>query len=228
MKKVETHLHVVPIGTCPIETPRDTARLYKNAGYDVLIVTNHFQKKTINDMRSEGKDPIAEYVNAYREVKKYGEKVGLEVWFGVEVALETTGCNAEFLLYGVDEDFILSNPDMINYTQAELYKKVQEAGAIMVQAHPYRSNTALCDLEYMDGIEAFNLHPNHTQPYPEFVSMARASGKIITSGSDFHFRGGEALGGVIVGDEVKNINDFVNALKKGEYELILTDAVKCF
>ena len=220
MKKVETHLHVAPIGPCAIETARDVARLHKNAGYDAVICTNHVMKRYFDDIAAEGKNPYEEYIRTYRELKKHGEKLGLEVWFGAEVCLENEE-GREFLLYGIPETFISENPDIFFWSQKELYQKAHEVDAIVVQSHPYRGYDSLGDLTYMDGIEAYNYHPGHTQPIDEFVSFAAGTGKIITGSSDFHFRGGENKGGMLLPDDVKNIKDFVRALLDGTAECIV-------
>lgn len=214
MKKVEPHLHVAPIGTCAIETARDTARLHKSAGYDVIICTNHVMKRYFDDIASEGKNPFEEYIRAYEELKKHGEKLGLQVWFGAEVALENED-GREFLLYGIPETYISENPDIFSWSQKKLFNEAHKVGAIVVQAHPYRDYCVLGDLAYMDGIEAYNYHPGHTQPTDDFMEFARSSGKIVTGSSDFHFRGGENKGGMLVPDDVNSIEDFVRALKDG-------------
>lgn len=219
MRKVEPHLHVAPIGKCAIETPRDAARLHKNAGYDVLICTNHVMKRYFDDIAAEGKDPFAEYVAAYRELKKHGERLGMDVWFGAEVCLECDPKN-EYLLYGIDESFILNNRDIFDWTQKRLFDEAHAVGALVIQAHPYRGYCTLGDLNYMDGIEAYNYHPGHTQPIDEFVSFALETGKIITGASDFHFRGGEDMGGMYVPDDVKSIKDFVRSLLDGTAQCI--------
>jgi predicted metal-dependent phosphoesterase TrpH len=171
-------------------------------------------RRYFDDLSAEGLDPFEEYVRAYRELKKHGEKLGLDVWFGAEVCLEKED-SREFLLYGITEDFILTNRDILDWDQRKLYEEAHKAGAIVVQSHPYRSYTSLGDLNLLDGIEAYNYHPNHTQPSDEFVAFAKSTGKIVTSASDFHFRGGENKGGMLVPNEVKTIKDFVKSLQDG-------------
>ena len=220
MRKVEPHLHVAPVGSCAIETPRDTARIHKNAGYDVLICTNHVMRRYFDDFKAEGKDPFLEYTRAYEELKKHGEKHGLDVWFGAEVCLDKEN-KREFLLYGIPETFISDHRDIFDWDQKKLFEEAHKVGAIVIQSHPYRSYDSLGDMDFLDGVETYNYHPHHTQPTDDFIAFAKSSGKIITGSSDFHFRGGENRGGMFVPDSVKTIHDFVKSLLDGTAQCII-------
>ena len=47
--KIEGHLHVKGNSWCGKTAPNDVIKIYKEKGYDALIVTNHFNTKLYND-----------------------------------------------------------------------------------------------------------------------------------------------------------------------------------
>ena len=66
----------------------------------------------------------------------------------------------------------------------------------MYQAHPYRKNAKPLDIRYLDGIEAFNVHPKHNSRNYLAVRFAKENGLAMIAGSDCHdpaLRAGEEL-----------------------------------
>ncbi|MGN1098999.1 MAG: PHP domain-containing protein [Christensenellales bacterium] len=221
MKKIETHLHLAPNSDCAIEQPRETARLCRNAGYDGVIVTNHIMRYIFERWQKQGLNPMEFYLKSYHDLKKYGERLGLQVWLGAEVNLDRynradiNGPVYEFLLYGIDEDFLLANPEIYMLSQEELFSLCASRGVLMVQAHPFRDTSRLADTNLLHGLEVCNANPRHDSHNDEAVRVAEKCGLIATAGSDFHQRGDEGRAYMCVPDDVTDIYGFVNALKNG-------------
>ena len=61
--------------------------------------------------------------------KAYGDKIGLSVFFGYESCYQGT----EFLIYGVDEEWLLTHPEIKDATITEQLQLVREQGGLYSQ-----------------------------------------------------------------------------------------------
>ena len=182
---VDLHAHSAGISTCcrvPYSVGIDHARA---AGIEGFVLTNHYVSNYV-----EGEDYEA-FARAYLEefdgAKQYGDSVGFRVFFGVEVTAEWNKA-VHLLVYGVPTCFVSDHPRMCLYSLEELYCTVHEYGGILVQAHPYRKQDRLCDLNFLDGVE-ISCHP-HLHYGGSFASemkqIAAKNGKLLTCGGDYH------------------------------------------
>ena len=61
--------------------------------------------------------------------------------------------------------------------------------SVFLQAHPFRDGMVLADPTILDGIEVFNLHPNHNSRVGIAALYAKENNfPVITAGSDFHHK----------------------------------------
>ena len=78
--KIDLHVHTSEISLCGHVSARDTVRLYKEAGYDAIVITNHFNADGIYHFAHQGRD---DYFNAYYEgyelARQAGQEYGLTV-----------------------------------------------------------------------------------------------------------------------------------------------------
>ena len=143
----ETHLHTKEASACAKSKGNDYIEAYKKRGYDGIIVTDHF----FNGNSCIPKDipweqRIDLFCQGYENAKKEGDKQGLKVFLGWEVNFEQD----EYLVYGLDADWLKQHPDMLCWNQKTHYEKVTAAGGFVVQAHPFRERPY---------IHRVNLHP---------------------------------------------------------------------
>ena len=67
---------------------KDTVKLYKDNGYDGIVITNHYSRYFIDLMRDCSFDQLMDfYMNGYNLAKEEGEKLGLAVFWGWSYAL---------------------------------------------------------------------------------------------------------------------------------------------
>ena len=102
MFKTEAHLHTRPVSSCGKLTPVEQVRLFKEAGYDTIIVSDHFSSHHFKKM---GEDLtfaqcVDKLCDAYLEAKAEGDKLGLTVLFSVELSFHKN----HYLLYGVTRE----------------------------------------------------------------------------------------------------------------------------
>lgn len=202
----ETHLHTSESSKCAIASAVDMAKALKAAGYTGMFVSDHnWGGNTAIDSELSWEQWVIEFCKGYEAAKEWGDKNDFDVFFAYEAGYEGT----EFLIYGVDKEWLISHPAIKTATVEEQYKLVHEAGGMVIHAHPYREEYYIPEIrlfpEYVDGIEAVNA--THSNPKskahnnPKFDASAIQYGKEhgfpMTAGSDVHstnlFDGGVAF-----------------------------------
>lgn len=217
----ETHVHSLNGSLCGKCTPQELVRAYKQAGYTGFILTDHFVKGNTSVPRDlDWETRMRIYYDAYLEAKEEGDKLDFDVFFGIE---HWYAKGKEILIYGIDLDFLLAQPEL-DTARIETYAElVHEYGGILVHAHPHRIRDYI-DTDFMprydvcDGIEVYNA--GDVDEINELaVQDAIRLNKLMTSGGDVHKVIDEPkLGRAGVGFDRRlgDIHDFVKALKNGE------------
>jgi len=221
----ETHCHTKESSICAHTAAAPLIREYGKLGYKMVIITDHYYKSLWESEAMRGKsweECIDIYLAGYRNAKKTGEKVGVNVLMGMEIQLD--GCDPyDFLVYGMDESFLKEHPYLNRMSMPDFYSFIHEKGFLMFQAHPYRyGKTPITPITY-DGIEVYNAHIEHVSRNNLAVHFALEHDLLMIAGSDCHIAGGSARGGVMMPEEVDSIEAFVEYYKKnGSPELIIT------
>lgn len=231
----ETHLHTSEASACARSTGKEMAQACKDAGYTGIIVTNHnWHGNHCIDRSLPWEKWIREYYCAYEETRKWGEKIGLDVFFGYEASYRGT----EFLVYGITLEWLISHPEIENATIEEQYEWIHEAGGMVIHAHPFREEPYIPEIrlfpKYVDGVEGINAthsHPkslSHNNPEYDEKAIAYAAKYHLpmTAGSDIH---NTSLfgGGVAFRRKLKDIRDYCDAIRGGE-DYILTNGVNWY
>ena len=224
----ETHMHTSEASKCGEATGAEMVRAAKAAGYSGIIITNHnWYGNHCIDESLPWKQWVKEFCKGYENAKKEGEKVGLDVFFGYEAGYRGT----EFLIYGVDEDWLATHQEIKDADVAEQYRLVKEAGGMIIHAHPFREEWYISEIrlfpEYVDGIEAVNA--THSSPLSKgydksifderAIQYAQKYNLPMTAGSDVH---SEIMfgGGVAFKRRIVSIKDYCRAIMSGEDYLI--------
>ena len=217
----ETHLHTAGVSKCAVSGGADYIAGYKDKGYSGIIVTDHFYN---GNCALNKYLPWEEWVNlfcrGYEETKKEGDRQGLDVFFGWEETFD--GCD-DYLVYGLDKEWLLKNPQVRTWTRGEQYRTVRDAGGCVIQAHPFRQRyyipKIILSAGCVDGIEAVN--GGHVDVSNDALAFryAQKLGKPVTAGSDIHDASDIYYGeifGVYSEKKLDNIGDFVNLILKNE------------
>lgn len=180
---IDMHAHSSAISRCCRATVEQVLETDKSVGIDGIVLTNHYQiEYTVN---GDSHELARRYTDEYYHAKEAGEKLGMRVFYGMEVTARQFGC-AHMLIYGIDPSFTLEHSDIYDYTLEEMYRAAHEAGAALIQGHPFRRGGTLVDLNFVDGVEA-NCHPIYEGPYYDrLATVAREAGLIMTCGGDYH------------------------------------------
>ena len=216
----ETHLHTSTSSACGRSLGSEYISYYKEKGYAGIIVTDHF----FNGNCAVPRDlPWAERVklfcDGYRLAKEEGDRQNFDVFFGWEDCFNAT----EYLVYGLDEEWLLNHPEILEWDHVEHFKRIDASGGLVVQAHPFRERGY---------IEEVRLHPlqshawevaNAGNPYEQDLlayNYAKSHGLIMTAGSDIHkvgCTGNDNLTyGVAFPYKLNSISDYVRGIKNGD------------
>ncbi|MBQ3668371.1 MAG: PHP domain-containing protein [Clostridia bacterium] len=182
----ETHLHTCQGSACGRSPGREYPQLFKDLGYDGIFVTDHFFQGNCAAPRSgEWVNRVDAYMAGYRDAKEAGERIGFDVFFGIEQNYH----GDEYLLYGIDREFLLMNPDIESWSRQTLFDNVHAYGGCVVQAHPFRERGYITKMHFqLDGIDAAEAVNIGNHPWEDASALKYISylGLPRTCGSDIH------------------------------------------
>ena len=189
----DMHVHTANISHCALVDAEKVALIYKQAGYDGIVITNHYHREFIEYMGGEYRRAAEKSVYEFKRAQGAAEKLNLKCFFGMEICLDSDNKNdnyeIEYLIYGLTEDFLLDNPDIIKLTQRELYAICLSKGFSLYQAHPFRAYCRLADINYLDGIESLNTNKRHYGHNDIAKKYAEIKNLRTVQGSDYHILG---------------------------------------
>jgi len=151
------------------------------------------------------------FLAGYKAAKKAGDEVGLTVILGVEIRfMETNSC--DYLLYGIDENFLRSNPNMHMLTPWEFYEKFGQ-DILIIQAHPFRGSNETVFIECIHGIEIENTCIRAENRNEKALEFYKANPSLYTvRGSDTHHEGDEGKAHMLFNNLPQNGPELMNAI----------------
>jgi predicted metal-dependent phosphoesterase TrpH len=110
--RIDLHVHTRETSFCGRTEGRLVAELYKKAGYDGIVITDHYNKGFFRRLPTglTWAEKIDHFLRGYRNAREEGEKIGLTVLLGIE--LKFNDSPQEFLIYGLDEAFLIKYPEL--------------------------------------------------------------------------------------------------------------------
>ena len=216
--KLELHAHSKDISACSSTPAELVAELYINAGYNGIVLTNHYSDYTFNHhLKGECfEEKIDRYVEAAQKIRDAaGGK--LDVILGCELHIADT--HNDYLLFGFDEDFLYRDGLMKLHVGA-LSELCRNEGILLFQAHPFRNSMTVVNPKLLDGIEVYNGHKGHDSRNTIAEAWADRFGLRKSSGSDFHDPTSQIDGGIIIGSRITTQKELKEVLLSGEYELV--------
>lgn len=222
MGKFELHVHTKECDKAACENAADIVKMYHAAGYDGMIVTDHYFSIFYDWFADElaelsEKEVAKRRLLGYYEAKKEGEKLGFTVLPGAEVRFD--GTINDYLVYGLDEEFFLSCPVLNRLKNLDELINVLPEEAVIVAAHPFRNKMTVYDPTPIFGIEVYN---GGTEDFRNDLACLFADhyGKVKTSGSDFHSSHALGRGGIYTEQKITTPKELVKVLASGNYKLI--------
>ena len=219
--KIETHLHTAHVSKCgKLEAPT-LAEGYKAAGYSGIIVTDHYNRTTFDylgiDPAGPG-DKVGPFLEGYRRMREACAPLGIQVYRGAEVRFDE--CENDYLLYGWRDD-LLSDPEAVfRMGIAAFAPLARSAGAVLVQAHPYRAKCTPAIACYLEGIETRNMNPRHDSHNRRAQKYADQFGLLRLSGSDCHRTEDIAGGGILTRQLPSDSMSMARLIRSRQYSLL--------
>ncbi len=220
MYRYETHLHTFPVSLCSVADVKETLEFYKKLEYDGVFITNHFLDGNINVEREKSyEEKIEFYFSDFEKGQEIGKMLGIKVFCGVELSYGGT----DFLVYGLDKEWFLSHPEIMDMKKSDELNFMIESGALVMQAHPFR------EAGYIDHIRLFprNVHgvevinANRTENENKMANIYAQNYNLIKfAGSDNHSASKQKkLAGVCFKEPICNEEDFINKVKNNSFKI---------
>ena len=222
MYRYETHLHTAITSACSVFQPEEIVEKYTRLGYAGVFVTDHFLNgNTTVPAELPWAERVKTFMQGYRAVKAQAEGTGLDVFFGFEYSYRGT----DFLVYGLEEDWLISHPEVMEIKTSEFCEFVRKEGGLVVQAHPYREASYIDHIRLfpsnVDGMEVVNAcRDERTNRLAEI--LAEAYGLIGFAGSDIHGKGQKALAGIEFKTKIATGKEFAARVLRGEGNYFVT------
>ena len=215
------HAHVSEVSTCSPTSAKEFVSLYAGTEYTGIVLTDHMNSDTFT-VRGLGDvtwdEKIDHFLTGYKAVK---EAAGDSLVVIMAMEIHFYDNPNDYLVYGITEEFLRSNGDLMALGAKKFSKLAKENGIVFIQAHPFRRDSLVTDWKILDGYEIFNGNPRHYSCNPMAEEWAKYHHKsIVTSGSDFHEPEDAGHGGVYFEKKITTPQELVEELRSGNYTLM--------
>jgi len=213
----ETHLHTKESSSCGVSRGREYVKRYLDLGYTGIIITDHFFRGNCAvDRHLSWEKWVHRFCLGYENAREEGARRGLDVFFGWEETFD----GDDYLVYGLDKEWLLKHPEVVRWTRKEQFDEVRRYGGCVVQAHPFRQHYYIHSITLssgcVDAVEAANA-ANEDPSYDTLAWVyAKKLALPITAGSDMHSvedTRPEVVLGVYMDKRMESIGDYVAAIK---------------
>lgn len=187
--RIDLHTHTYPASPCSELSPSCLVEIYREAGLDGIVITNHLYTQLLNSL--DPHDAAEAYLRDYHMAEEAAKKCGLAVYLGAELRFPES--MNDYLVYGCIEEDFPSFVLAVQRSYAHFYNEVKTSTQLVMQAHPFRNGMVLQDSRLLDGIEVYNLHPRHNSRVGFAAAFAANHPElVIGGGTDCHHLGDQA------------------------------------
>ena len=219
--RIETHLHTNHTSKCGWLDAAALAEGYAQAGYDAVAVTDHYNRDTFDYLHIDPAHPgdvMEAFLDGFRRMEEECARRGLKVYKGAELRFDE--CCNDYLLYNYPDSLLSRPEELFHMGIAAFAPLAREAGALIVQAHPYRKKCTPAIACYLDGVEVCNRNPRHENLNERAEEYAALQGLLRTGGSDCHRTEDIGLGGILSRTLPEDGAALVQLLRSGDYTVI--------
>lgn len=218
---IETHSHTKEVSGCSGIFAEEMVELYVKAGFDGLIITDHYFDGFFESLKGDWKYKAERYLEGVYKAKKIGKEKGIKIYTGMEIGF--VGSLNHYLVFGVTEQFIIENKELYKIGLENFRKICIENDFLLFQAHPFRDGMTRADTNLLDGIEVFNGHPEQRSRNEMSIEHAILHNKKLMSGSDCHHAHHVGRGGIYLRKLPENEKEITLLVKRNQYEIKYTD-----
>jgi histidinol phosphatase-like PHP family hydrolase len=211
--KTEAHLHTYPVSSCAKLTPVEQVRLFKEAGYDTIIVSDHFSPHHFKKLGEHltFAEKVDKLCDAYLEAKAEGDRIGLTVLFSVELSFHKN----HYLLYGVTREMLKLREDIFDIDIDELYAHLKAHGVTIIQAHSHRAEKCVPHPHHVDGFE-INCCLRKDNYNERTMQVAKEYGLPLTIGSDCHRPEDVGVSATLSEEKITSVEQYLELMRAGK------------
>ena len=129
-------------------------------------------------------------------------------------------CFNDYLLYGFPDELLADPEKIFRMGVAAFAPLAREAGALLVQAHPFRKGCTPADADCLEGMEVCNAHPRHENFNCKAEAYAARFGLLRLGGSDCHAADTIGRGGILTEELPEDTAGLVRLIREGRYTVI--------
>lgn len=134
---IDTHIHTSEVSACARVEAAEVVKLYRSAGYQALMITDHYHRTYFESLHLESWEAQVErYLEGYGIARREGQRYGMEILLGIEYRNVET--DNDFLVFGVTEEFLYENPRLYELPLEKAIDLFHENRMLVIQAHPVR------------------------------------------------------------------------------------------
>ena len=221
MYKIETHLHTTHVSKCGHLTAPVLAKAYKEAGYDAIAVTDHYNRDTVKYLNldlSSSDGLLEKFLDGFHRMEDACGELGIRVYKGAELRFDE--CENDYLLFGWHDELLRDMPRNLKMSVVEFSRLAREDGALLIQAHPYRKKCTPAIACYLDGVEVRNQNPRHANFNERAEEYAQQFGLLGLAGSDCHRTEDIATTGILSAELPGDSFGMARLIRSRHYTLI--------
>lgn len=214
-------MHTYPVSSCSKLSPVEQVRLFKEAGYDTIIVSDHFSPHHFKKLGEHltFAEKVDKLCDAYLEAKAEGDCIGLTVLFSVELSFHKN----HYLLYGVTREFLKLREDIFDIDIDELYAHLKAHGVTIIQAHSHRAEKCVPHPHHVDGFE-INCCLRKDNYNERTMQVAKEYGLPLTIGSDCHRPEDVGVSATLSEEKITSVEQYLELMRTGKLILSIGGA----
>ncbi len=215
----DPHTHTAETSKCGHLPAAEVVDRYVRNGFSGLVVTDHLHPEYLSriDKDHDWNKVMDHYLSGYHASRKRGDEVGFQVILGAELRFPEN--DNDYLVYGIDEDWLRSNPYVCCMSAREFWQKFHDQ-VLIIHAHPYRDGNTVVFEDAVHGTEIINGNPRHDNHNDLALDLARRHpGFFRLAGSDTHQAGDEARAGVILPEKPADSFAYKDLIEQRRFRL---------
>ena len=215
----DPHTHTAETSKCGHLPAAEVVDRYVRNGFSGLVVTDHLHPEYLSriDKDHDWNKVMDHYLSGYHASRKRGDEVGFQVILGAELRFPEN--DNDYLVYGIDEDWLRSNPYVCCMSAREFWQKFHDQ-VLIIHAHPYRDGNTVVFEDAVHGTEIINGNPRHDNHNDLALDLARRHPDFFRlAGSDTHQAGDEARAGVILPEKPADSFAYKDLIEQRRFRL---------
>ena len=223
MYKYELHCHTAEGSRCASSTAAEMAEFYYRLGYTGIVITDHFFNGNCTVPKDlPWRERVMLYCRGYENARAYGERVGLDVFFGWEFY-------GDFVTLGLSPQWLAEHEDLDKLTVFEYFDTIHRDGGYIIHAHPFRESATTKSMRIypriVDAMEVINAQNTEFQNSVA-ACIAEKYGVTAVCGSDAHNTSVSSLCALHLQEKAGNLDALIAAVRANHHSVQLYEVLR--